>query len=809
MQAGEPELDFDALVRAHHATVYRCALRVLGTEADARDLTQEVFLEVLERPQRFAQSREPAAVLAWSATKKALAQLRGDRNRRRREELHAVRERESELHASADVSEAAEVRGVLARLVAKLPDELRIALGLRYEEELTYAAIAEATGCSEPTAHDRVQRALERLRGGMQRAGLASAIPGLPGLLAGGSAPVPGGLEAQLLSLTKVATGSAKWFVYGALLVGAVGSAIGARMVLGELPLEGSAALAPPVPSVTGMTEAHAFGEELVALHSSPGDSTRTVVDAANDASGGRSTSDLGATASDLEQAQLTGRVVDADGLPIAGVLVRAGSREYQGKMPLFHDSALSAADGGFVLDLPISRPAGQAYDLYTTHPDYITTRRSRLMMHRGETPPPQELVLLANSEDRAADWQLDLYLFDEVGVPVAGAAVRVMRHVRHSSTTTEWVVEDRATSDANGRVALEGERLGQKRIEVDPSRQGWQTRRVELGIDRPGAHQEHLQLVPGLVVEGTIMTIDGSPLPADLQLVVTGEDINVWRYAELGHGGRFRYEGLDPGHFMLRSFARGWSYIELRDLEAGCAPLSLVLKRETDDRDVGTHMGELHGRLVDAETGAPVLADILDVESIAIWDEDQLELPRAELLAIHRTQRPYQTAAMGGEWPEPSAEFHETALEPRRYLIAARVAGYAPCFAGPFDLGPHDLVNGIELRLERGGSLTGRIVDEAGRGVDGAHLYLAPDNDYGRRRLLELDHLLLDEGERSLFECERVPKGGAFRLDHVPVGQPYLLCVLSREHRPLIAGRVEWKAQGEFQERHLELTAR
>lgn len=89
------------------------------------------------------------------------------------------------------------------------------------------------------------------------------------------------------------------------------------------------------------------------------------------------------------------------------------------------------------------------------------------------------------------------------------------------------------------------------------------------------------------------------------------------------------------------------------------------------------------------------------------------------------------------------------------------------------------------------------------------AHHALAPDSELGRRRLLELDHLLLDEGERSLFECERVPRGSAFLIEHVPASQPSLLCALSREHRPLIVGRLEWKAEGEVQERHFEPTAR
>ena len=234
------------------------------------------------------------------------------------------------------------------------------------------------------------------------------------------------------------------------------------------------------------------------------------------------------------------------------------------------------------------------------------------------------------------------------------------------------------------------------------------------------------------------------------------------------------------------------------------CVPKS----REDDTRDFGTHMAELHGTLRDAVTGEPVLADLLDVEAIPLWDDAERDLPAAELFAIHRTQRPYQVAVFG-EWPEPTSEFHEVGLPARRYLLAARVPGYAPELAGPFELGATDVVANLDLALERGGTLRGRVTDAAGRPVAEAFLYLAPDSDFGRRRLLELDHLLLDEGPRSLFECERAGADGRFTVEHLPTGQPYLLCALSRGHRPVVVGRVALSREGETLERDAVLEAR
>jgi len=163
----------------------------------------------------------------------------------------------------------------------------------------------------------------------------------------------------------------------------------------------------------------------------------------------------------------------------------------------------------------------------------------------------------------------------------------------------------------------------------------------------------------------------------------------------------------------------------------------------------------------------------------------------------------------VSGEWPTPTAEFHLTGLAPRRYLVAARVRGYAPTFAGPFDLGAEDMRSGIDLELNRGASVTGTVSDTAGQPIAKSFLYFAPDSDWGRRRLLELDHLLLDEGERSMHGCERVDDKGNFNVEHLPTNQPYLLCALSRDHKPTIVGRIELHEVGEVLKRDVVMAVR
>ena len=78
-----------------------------------------------------------------------------------------------------------------------------------------------------------------------------------------------------------------------------------------------------------------------------------------------------------------------------------------------------------------------------------------------------------------------------------------------------------------------------------------------------------------------------------------------------------------------------------------------------------------------------------------------------------------------------------------------------------------------------------------------------------GKLTARERIDLFLDEGPRALFECERANDDGSFRVEHLPTGQPYLLCALSRDHAPTIVGRVRWSKSGETLERAIEMPAR
>lgn len=164
---------FGALYEAYKDRVYSIAFYFFHGDAQAaHDVTQQVFLKLIDNIARF---RGDASFSTWLYRLVVNACL--DRTRRRRPEEPAG---PAVLSAYADPKTSHEerfARGEAARIVhaavVGLPPKLRIAVLLRYFDELSYDDIAVALNCSKGTVASRLSRAhrllakkLAALRGG-------------------------------------------------------------------------------------------------------------------------------------------------------------------------------------------------------------------------------------------------------------------------------------------------------------------------------------------------------------------------------------------------------------------------------------------------------------------------------------------------------------------------------------------------------------------------------------------------------------------------------------------------------------------
>lgn len=152
-QAGDLDA-FEILVRRYQFPVYRIALRLLASSADADDVTQDTFLRAWRSLSRF---RGDSAVETWLyriATRRCFDLLGA---RRPTETLDE--DRFGNISDPANTVEQRErLRAITEQIQALSPDQ-RAALVLREFEDLSYEQVADVLQTTVPAIKGRIHRA--------------------------------------------------------------------------------------------------------------------------------------------------------------------------------------------------------------------------------------------------------------------------------------------------------------------------------------------------------------------------------------------------------------------------------------------------------------------------------------------------------------------------------------------------------------------------------------------------------------------------------------------------------------------------
>lgn len=150
---------FDSLFARYQEYVYNIALGIIGRQDDARDVTQDVFVQVFRSLKSFRHGSRFATWLYRIAVNRSVDAARAASGRKWVPLDEAIRGMpdpgEGPERAAGRRAEQDEVQHVLAQVAVQHRD----VLVLRYYQDLSVEEIAEVLGCSVTAAKVRLHRA--------------------------------------------------------------------------------------------------------------------------------------------------------------------------------------------------------------------------------------------------------------------------------------------------------------------------------------------------------------------------------------------------------------------------------------------------------------------------------------------------------------------------------------------------------------------------------------------------------------------------------------------------------------------------
>jgi RNA polymerase sigma-70 factor, ECF subfamily len=139
---------FGELYQRYADVVYRAAVRVTGSPADAEDVLQTVFLRLLNRDDMAETARAPEAYFRRAATNASIDVIR-------RRATRAERAVDDQMSAPAS---SPLLKERLRRAIAQLPPRDAELFSLRYVEGISNSELADMLGMERVTVGTRLHR---------------------------------------------------------------------------------------------------------------------------------------------------------------------------------------------------------------------------------------------------------------------------------------------------------------------------------------------------------------------------------------------------------------------------------------------------------------------------------------------------------------------------------------------------------------------------------------------------------------------------------------------------------------------------
>ena len=156
------QADIEQLYDEHAQALFAFLLNLTRHEADTRDLLQELFVKLANRPELLADVRDERAFLLRLAHNLAIDLIR--RRGTREKHCEQLANEPAPIFAPASEPDESAFREALSSALGEIPSDQRAVVHLKLWEGLTFEQIAELLGIPLNTAASRYRYGLDKLR---------------------------------------------------------------------------------------------------------------------------------------------------------------------------------------------------------------------------------------------------------------------------------------------------------------------------------------------------------------------------------------------------------------------------------------------------------------------------------------------------------------------------------------------------------------------------------------------------------------------------------------------------------------------
>lgn len=272
--------------------------------------------------------------------------------------------------------------------------------------------------------------------------------------------------------------------------------------------------------------------------------------------------------------------------------------------------------------------------------------------------------------------------------------------------------LELRTVTDANGHYQFESAPFSAFEItaEADGFSRITRTSQTSFLGRSSREHKIDFALTPAARIAGQVVDERRNGIPgAKVLATVANQTFRCEIEAVSDAGGRFVIEPLALGDYFVQATCDGWSEAHVQQVAANKDDLVIEMRVQ----------GSVAGIVVDEETGAAIPEFTLTFQQQA---KGRGPIEQKRDLRFH----------------DSGGRFEVGGLDPGSFVIEGSAVGYATSSSESFTVERGQRTGGIRVALNRGGTVTGRIVDRDGKPVRNALVSLR-ENGTQDNQVLEI----------------------------------------------------------------------